>query len=198
MLVLVPAPRLFPEAIVVEAVRAGPNQPSDVFDGRGEAAELPPQLNRADQGLLVHLGVSVLARLRIERRVQLASGDFGRDAKLGGDMSDDGGAVPGPARELAARDFKTYDTQHVMKHLVWAFPKLVSHQRFVELMPAALVPLCAYLRTRKGPCGGISFIDSTKLSVCHNRRSWQHRVFAGGAARAKLRWTGSTVSNCIW
>ncbi len=83
------------------------------------------------------------------------------------------------------RDFKTYYTQHVMKHLVWAFPKLVSYQRFVELMPAALVPLCGYLQTRKGQCSGISFIDSTKLAVCHNRRIWQHRVFVNCAARGK-------------
>ncbi len=83
------------------------------------------------------------------------------------------------------RDFKTYYTQHVMKHWVWAFPELVSYQRFVELLPSALVALCAYLQTRKGACSGISFIDSTKLAVCHNRRIWQHRVFASGAARGK-------------
>jgi hypothetical protein len=43
------------------------------------------------------------------------------------------------------RHFKDYYTQHVMKHLAWAFPKLVSYNRFVELMPAAAIPLCAYL-----------------------------------------------------
>jgi len=83
------------------------------------------------------------------------------------------------------RNFKAFYTQHVLKHLGGAFPKLVSYNRFVELMPSALVPLCAYLQTRKGTCSGISFIDSTSLKVCHNRRIHSHQVFAGCARRGK-------------
>ena len=83
------------------------------------------------------------------------------------------------------RNFKAYYTEHVMKNYPGAFPRLVSYQRFVELMPAALVPLCGYLQTRKGQCSGISFIDSTSLRVCHNRRIHSHRVFAGCARRGK-------------
>ncbi len=83
------------------------------------------------------------------------------------------------------RNFKTYYTEHVMKHLSWAFPRLTSYNRFVELMPSALVPLCGYLQTRKGECSGISFVDSTTLRVCHNRRIFQHKVFAGCATRGK-------------
>ena len=83
------------------------------------------------------------------------------------------------------RHFKAYYTEQVMKNYLWAFPRLVSYQRFVELMPAALVPLCAYLQTRKGRCSGISFIDSTSLRVCHNRRIHSHKVFAGCARRGK-------------
>jgi Transposase DDE domain len=83
------------------------------------------------------------------------------------------------------RNFKAYYTEHVMKHYAAAFPRLVSYGRFVELMPAALVPLCGYLQTRKGECSGISFIDSTSLKVCHNRRIHSHRVFEGCARRGK-------------
>jgi Transposase DDE domain len=83
------------------------------------------------------------------------------------------------------RNFKSYYTEEVMKHYAGAFPRLVSYHRFVELMPAALVPLCAYLQTRKGKCSGISFIDSTSLKVCHNRRIHSHQVFAGCAKRGK-------------
>jgi hypothetical protein len=83
------------------------------------------------------------------------------------------------------RHFKAYYTEHVMKHYAGAFPRLVSYNRFVELMPSALVPLCGYLRTRKGKCSGISFIDSTALKVCHNRRIHSHKVFAGCARRGK-------------
>jgi hypothetical protein len=83
------------------------------------------------------------------------------------------------------RNFKAYYTGHVLKHEAWAFPRLVSCNRFVELMPAALVPLCGYLQSRKGQCNGISFIDSTSLKVCHNRRIHSHKVFAGCAERGK-------------
>jgi hypothetical protein len=83
------------------------------------------------------------------------------------------------------RNFKAYYTEHVLKHMAWAFPRLVSYNRFVELMPGALVPLCGYLQSRKGQCSGISFIDSTSLKVCHNRRIHSHKVFAGCARRGK-------------
>jgi hypothetical protein len=65
------------------------------------------------------------------------------------------------------------------------FPALVRYSRFVELMPQALVPLCGYLPTRKGRCPGITFVDSTSLAVCHNRRISRHKVFAGYATRGK-------------
>jgi len=85
----------------------------------------------------------------------------------------------------AYRNFKAYYTEHVMKNYSGAFPRLTSYQRFVELMPAALVPLCGYLQTRLGRCSGISFIDSTSLKVCHNRRIHSHKVFEGCARRGK-------------
>ena len=83
------------------------------------------------------------------------------------------------------RDFKAYYEKHVMKHLRTEFPKLVSYNRFVELMPRTLVPLIVYFQQRKGSCTGISFVDSTPLVVCHNRRISRHKVFVGIAARGK-------------
>ena len=83
------------------------------------------------------------------------------------------------------RNFKAYYTEQVLKQYGWAFPRLVSYQRFVELMPSALVPLCGYLQSRKGQCSGISFVDSTSLKVCHNRRIHSHKVFEGYARRGK-------------
>jgi hypothetical protein len=52
-------------------------------------------------------------------------------------------------------------------------------------MLRALVPLTCYLHSRRDPCNGIDFIDSTPLAVCHNRRIHQHKVFDGVAARGK-------------
>ena len=83
------------------------------------------------------------------------------------------------------RTFKDFYRRYVMRHLRWAFPRLVSDNRFVELMQEALVPLCAYLQTRKGQSQGIAFIDSTLLAVCHPKRSTGHKVFAGLAAWGK-------------
>ena len=83
------------------------------------------------------------------------------------------------------RDFKHYYTEYVEEHLRPYFPALVSYSRFVELMPRALVPLCGYLHTRKGRCTGITFVDSTSLAVCHNRRIGRHKVFEGYATRGK-------------
>lgn len=83
------------------------------------------------------------------------------------------------------RDFKTYYTRYVTQHLRGEFPNLVSYNRFVELMPLALLPLCLYLSTRLGPVTGLAFIDATSIPVCHNRRIQRHRVFDGLAARGK-------------
>ncbi len=83
------------------------------------------------------------------------------------------------------RDFKAYYTQHVLGHLRAEFPGLVSYTRFVELMPVALLPLCAYLQSRLVSSRGLAFIDSTSLPVCHNKRIARHKVFAGLAARGK-------------
>lgn len=87
--------------------------------------------------------------------------------------------------QMRYRDFKTYYTQFVQVYLRAEFPKLVSYTRFVELIPSVLVPLCAYLQSCYGQCTGISFIDSTPVGVCHNRRIGQHRVFADLAQRGK-------------
>ena len=83
------------------------------------------------------------------------------------------------------RNFKAYYIGYVQKYLQSEFPDLVSYNRFVELMPRALIPLLAYMRGRKGTCTGISFVNSTPLKACHNRRIKRHKVFAGLADRGK-------------
>ena len=83
------------------------------------------------------------------------------------------------------RNFKHYYLDHVCVYWRTEFPGLPSYQRFVEWIPSTLLPLCVYLKHCFGQCSGISFIDSTSLKVCHNRRSSQHRVFKDIAARGK-------------
>ncbi len=83
------------------------------------------------------------------------------------------------------RDFTTYYRLYVLGHLRREFPNAVSYQRFVELLPGTIGPLCAYVQTCLGQCRGHSFVDSTALAVCHNRRIHQHRVFRDLALRGK-------------
>ena len=84
------------------------------------------------------------------------------------------------------RDFKAYYCEHVLLHLRSEFPGLVSYTRFVDFIPSALLPLCAYFQHNcLGDCTGISFIDSTSLEVCVNQRIASHKVFAGLAERGK-------------
>jgi len=83
------------------------------------------------------------------------------------------------------RNFKAYYTKHVCQDLRAEFPKLVSYERFVILMPSVLGPLSAYLQSLYGHCHGLSFIDSTALLVCDNHRIHTHKVFAEFAQRGK-------------
>jgi hypothetical protein len=84
--------------------------------------------------------------------------------------------------QSAYRNLKWFYTQLVCRQWHNAFPGLVSYNRFVEWMPSVLIPLCAYLRHCFGRCTGLSFIDSTSLKVCHNRRIASHKVFNSLAA----------------
>jgi hypothetical protein len=84
------------------------------------------------------------------------------------------------------RNFKAYYCEHVLPHLRREFPGLVSYTRFVDFIPSALLPLCAYFRQScLGDCSGVSFIDSTSLEVCLTQRIASHKVFAGWAERGK-------------
>ncbi|CAK0744251.1 transposase [Gammaproteobacteria bacterium] len=83
------------------------------------------------------------------------------------------------------RNLKNFYIGYVPFVLGREFPNRVSYNRFVELEQSVLVPLCAYLNTRRVTSKGIAFIDSTPLRVCHNRRIPRHRTFNGLAARGK-------------
>ena len=83
------------------------------------------------------------------------------------------------------RTFKDYYLKEVCLHLRWAFPNLVSYNRFVALKSEVMFALSVYLYTHLGTCDGVSFMDSTRLRVCENRRIPKHRVFAGEAERGK-------------
>ena len=84
------------------------------------------------------------------------------------------------------RSLKHFYLYYVKKHMQAEFPQTVSYNRFVELMSSVLLPLTIYLKTcRSGKCSGISFVDSTPLKVCHNKRIGSNKVFADIAQRGK-------------
>ena len=82
------------------------------------------------------------------------------------------------------RTFKAYYF-HLLAYHRNDFPDLISYQRFIEWIPRLLTPLLCYLDQLRAPCSGISFIDSTPLSVCHPKRINRNQVFKGIAQRGK-------------
>ena len=83
------------------------------------------------------------------------------------------------------RTFTDYYLGQVLRDQRPYFPGLVSYDRFVERLPGALVPWCGSLVSRFGQCSGVSFLDSTKISVGPNRRIGSPKVRAEFAARGK-------------
>lgn len=83
------------------------------------------------------------------------------------------------------RTFKDYYERYVLAFLKPFFPKLLSYSRFVNLMKTCLFPLFIFSQGCLGECTGISFVDSTILTVCHSRRITSHRVFKKIAKRGK-------------
>ena len=86
------------------------------------------------------------------------------------------------------RTFKDYYIHYVCVHLQTDFPNLVSYNRFTELMKEAMFSLFLftnYFCQKTSRMTGISFIDSTKLVVCHPLRISSNKVFKGLAARGK-------------
>ena len=83
------------------------------------------------------------------------------------------------------RVFKHFYERHVCVYWRAEFPHLVSYCRFVQLKKEVLTLLTFYLHVHYGECAGISFVDSTRLRVCDNKRISSHRVFAAHAGRSK-------------
>ncbi len=84
------------------------------------------------------------------------------------------------------RDFKHFYLFQICQVMRPAFPRVVSYNRMVELIRHALIPMILFLKLEcKEKVTGISFLDSTHLAVCHNKRIHQNKVFKGLAERGK-------------
>ena len=84
------------------------------------------------------------------------------------------------------RNIKHFYLHYVQKHLQSDFPETVSYNRFTELMQLAVLPMTIFLKTCcLGECTGISFVDSTPIRVCKNKRIKRNKVFKGIAELGK-------------
>lgn len=84
------------------------------------------------------------------------------------------------------RCLKHFYLHYVKLHLSHLFPNTVSYNRFVELMQSATLPMTIFLKTQcLGEGTGISFIDSTPIRVCKNKRIKRNKVFKGIATTGK-------------
>ena len=82
--------------------------------------------------------------------------------------------------------FQWYYMDYVRVHLREYFPRLLSYNRFVEIMPSVIAPLTLYIiKCRLVKSTGINFVDSTPLKVCDSHRIQSNRVFSGIAKRGK-------------
>ncbi len=86
----------------------------------------------------------------------------------------------------AFKNLKHFYLFYVKEHLRQDFPRTVSYNRFVEILQQTALPMTLFLKTCcLGECTGISYVDSTPIRVCKNKRIPRHKVFEGLAQRGK-------------
>lgn len=83
------------------------------------------------------------------------------------------------------RTFKDFYLHSILTHHKQDFPKALSYNRFVELMPTTFMPFYVFISALTGEKTGRYFIDASKLPVCHNLRIYRNKVFKGVAKRGK-------------
>lgn len=75
-------------------------------------------------------------------------------------------------------NFKHYYLFFIKEHLHSFFPAAVSYNRFVELESRVAIPMILMLKLLCfGECTGITYVDSTCIPVCHNKRIKRNKVF---------------------
>lgn len=82
------------------------------------------------------------------------------------------------------KDFKNYYLYYLQSKYKDHF-QFVSYVRMVQLWPRLILPLSLMMHMLTGEETGIYFIDSTKLQICHNKRTSSNRVFGKTAKMGK-------------
>lgn len=88
------------------------------------------------------------------------------------------------------REFKSFYHYFLLTKHRKDFGNFLSYNRFVALMPQLLIPLICLLHCLSGRKDEVYFIDSTKMQICHNKRTNSNRVFRGLATigRSSYGW----------
>ena len=95
------------------------------------------------------------------------------------------------------RNFQHYYMFFVKEHLADMFPHQLSYNRFLELEVRVSVEMMMFLQICCfGRCTGISFIDSTSIPVCHNKRIYRNKFLGIMLPEAKAQWDGILDLNC--
>ena len=65
-------------------------------------------------------------------------------------------------------------------------PNQLSYNRFIQVEHKVPIPMILFLKLIfSGKCTGITFVDSTKIAVCHNKRIKRNKVFKNMAEVGK-------------
>jgi hypothetical protein len=84
------------------------------------------------------------------------------------------------------KNFKHFYLFYICVHLKKEFPKTLSYSRFIAIEHKVFIPMMLFLKmVCFGKCTGITFVDSTKIAVCHNKRIFNNKVFKNLAQRGK-------------
>ena len=84
-----------------------------------------------------------------------------------------------------AKNFKFFYKAYIEYLHKDDFPKALSYNRFVALIPRLFMPLNMLMHLLFGQKTGVYFIDSTTIKACHNKRRYSNKVFVGLAKYSK-------------
>jgi hypothetical protein len=78
---------------------------------------------------------------------------------------------------IGFRNFKTYYI-HLQQFHSSEFKKLVSYNRFVELVPRSLISFYFFTQSLSKTKTGCYFMDATAIKVCKVKRAYGHKVLS--------------------
>lgn len=89
------------------------------------------------------------------------------------------------------RCFKRYYIFNVQKNMQDEFPNTIPYNLFLELIQSVLLPMTIFAKTCcLGKCTGISFVDSTPIRICKNKRISRNKVSKILPLQENLQWVG--------